>query len=118
MIRTKKTKYLELFNNIQNQQHVEKILVIDGTNTFIRAVIANPLLSDNGIHMGGIQGFLMSIGFAIRRFKISNVVIVFDGKEGSKNRKKLYEEYKGNRTYSKRRTSHSCFYSLEEEQMH
>ena len=47
--------------------------------------------------MGGITGFLHSLGYAIRNVNPTKVIIIFDGKGGSQRRRKLYPEYKGNR---------------------
>lgn len=77
------------------------ILIIDGTNTFIRVFCNVPTLNENGDHVGAIIGFLKSIGHTIRTFKPSKCIIVFDGKGGSTRRKKLYPLYKGNRTPKK-----------------
>lgn len=73
------------------------ILVVDGMNTFIRSFTVNPSTNDDGLHIGGIAGFLKSIGYAIRRFDVTRCIIVFDGKGGSKRRRKIYKEYKQGR---------------------
>jgi DNA polymerase-1 len=44
-----------------------------------------------------MAGFMKSLGFAIRSFKPTRVVLVFDGKGGSQRRRKIYKEYKANR---------------------
>ncbi|MEK9767568.1 MAG: 5'-3' exonuclease H3TH domain-containing protein [Betaproteobacteria bacterium] len=74
-----------------------RVLIVDGLNTFIRNFAANPTMDDNGNHIGGITGFLKSIGLAIRTLNPSRVTIVFDGKGGSKRKKQIYPEYKGHR---------------------
>ena len=60
-----------------------------------------PTLNENGVHVGGIVGFLKSIGFAINMFNPTRTIIVFDGKGGSNRRRKLHSDYK-----NKRRTSY------------
>ena len=75
----------------------DKVLLIDGLNTFIRSFAVSPVMNDNGIHVGGITGFLMSIGYAIRTLQPTRVIICFDGKGGSQRRRKLFPDYKGNR---------------------
>ena len=40
-----------------------------------------PTLNENGVHVGGIVGFLKSIGFAINMFNPTRTIIVFDGLE-------------------------------------
>ncbi len=54
-------------------------------------------MNENGEHCGGITGFLRSIGLAIRQFKPSRCVIVFDGKGGSVRRRAIFSDYKENR---------------------
>jgi len=80
-----------------------RVLIVDGLNTFIRSFAAIPTLDINGNHIGGITGFLKSVGYAIRNFKPSRVFVVFDGKGGSRRRKRLYPEYKGERKAPKTR---------------
>lgn len=74
-----------------------RVLLIDGLNTYLRAFSATPTMDANGKHVGGITGFLLSIGAAIRFLKPSRVVIIFDGPGGSQRRRKIYPEYKNNR---------------------
>lgn len=74
-----------------------RVLLVDALNTFLRSYAAIPTLDDNGNHIGGMTGFLRSIGAAIRDFKPTRVVIVFDGKGGSQRRRKIYPDYKSNR---------------------
>lgn len=74
------------------------VLLIDGLNTYFRAFMANPALNDNGIHVGGISGFLQSIGYAAKLLKPTRIIIVFDGNGGSLKRKKIYPQYKEKRS--------------------
>ena len=87
------------FENI-NQEGMgynSRVLLVDALNTFIRSYAAIPSLDDNGNHVGGMTGFLRSIGSVIRDFKPTRVVSVFDGKGGSQRRRKIYPDYKSNR---------------------
>jgi len=92
-----KKKYLDILNNLSKTLPVNKSLVVDGTNTFIRGAAVNSSVNEHGVHTGAMTGFLLSIGFAIKRFNINKVYIVFDGKGGSVRRKEMYPEYKANR---------------------
>jgi DNA polymerase-1 len=74
-----------------------KILIIDGLNTFIRSFSANPAINDDGIHVGGLVGFLKSLRFTIARINPTRCIIVFDGKNGSKKRRTVFEDYKKQR---------------------
>lgn len=78
------------------------VLVVDGTNNFIRCWTVVPTLSDNGDHVGGVSGFLSSLGYAIKLIRPTRVIIVFDGKGGSERRRKLYPQYKEGRKVMKR----------------
>jgi 5'-3' exonuclease len=63
----------------------------------MRSYAAIPTLDDDGHHIGGMAGFMKSLGFAIRSFKPTRVVLIFDGKGGSQRRRKIYKDYKANR---------------------
>ena len=75
----------------------KEVLIVDGTNTFLRCFAAIPTLNDNGLHTGGISGFLKSVGHAIKQFQPDRCIIVFDGVGGSIKRRKIYSEYKEHR---------------------
>jgi len=70
------------------------ILIVDGTNNYIRVFLVVPTLTENGEHCGGISGFLTTIGYAVKLLKPTRVIVVFDGKGGSQRRRKLYPDYK------------------------
>lgn len=96
-------KYQALINELKLRQGGEavtknsRVLVVDGLNTFIRAYAASPVLNGDGEHVGGISGFLMSVGHAIKAINPTRVIVVFDGKNGSARRRSLYPDYKANR---------------------
>ena len=95
------TDLLKAFNEMQFDSkdigYNSRVLIVDALNTFMRSYAAIPTLDDNGNHIGGMAGFMKSLGFAIRSFKPTRVVLVFDGKGGSQRRRKIYKEYKANR---------------------
>jgi 5'-3' exonuclease len=84
-------------NNTRGMHYNSRVLLVDGTNTFLRAFCAVPSMDDNGRHIGALTGFLKSLGLAIRTFKPTRCVVVFDGKGGSQRRRKIYPQYKANR---------------------
>ncbi len=101
-------KYKSIFAQIKNEHNETKsllgnrdkdsdVLVVDGTNNFIRCWTVVPTLSDNGDHIGGASGFLTSLGYAIKLLKPTRVIVVFDGKGGSVRRQQLFPGYKGKR---------------------
>jgi len=93
----------------------EKVLIIDGLNTFIRVFSVIPTTNDDGIHVGGIVGFLKSVGYAIKMLAPTRTIIVFDGKGGSNRRRKLYPEYKAKRTTKIRLNRVNDFENIEDE---
>jgi len=58
-------------------------------------------LNPSGNHIGGLTGYLKSIGHAIRLIEPTRVILVFDGHGGSTNKRYLYPEYKANRKINK-----------------
>ena len=94
-----------------------RILLVDGLNTFIRSFAVNPSSNDDGIHIGGMTGFLQSIGYAIRNIRPTRVIICFDGKGGSQRRRKLFPDYKANRRVKTRLTRMSSYGNVNDEQI-
>jgi DNA polymerase-1 len=84
-------------NDEQGMAYNSRVLLIDGLNTFLRSYVSVPSMDDDGRHIGGMIGFLKSLGFIIRTFKPTRCIVVFDGKGGSQRRRKIYPEYKANR---------------------
>ena len=101
-------KFISFLDQVKDEPHKsvthlnDRVLVIDGLNTFIRAFAVNPAINDDGLHIGGMMGFLKSIRYTCDILKPSRCVIVFDGKGGSKRRSKIYPEYKATRKVKKR----------------
>ena len=80
-------KYLSILDEIKKHggdtdstNPNEKVLIIDGLNTFIRVFSVIPTTNDDGIHIGGIVGFLKSVGYAVKMLAPTRTIIVFDGK--------------------------------------
>ena len=116
------SKYLSIFDEIKKKggslddgNPNDKVLIVDGLNTFIRVFSVIPTTNPDGIHVGGIVGFLRSIGYTINMFRPTRVIIVFDGKGGSTRRRKLYPEYKQNRKTKYRVNRAYDFASQEDE---
>ena len=112
-----KSKYEQLLTNVQPdiRKELSSILIIDGLNTFLRSFTMINHINPDGHHIGGLTGFLKSIGYAIRMCDPTKVVIVFDGVGGSNARRNLFPEYKANRNVN-RMTNYSIFQSKAEEQ--
>ena len=80
----------------------DSVMLIDGMNLFIRVFSAIPTTNEDGIHVGGIVGFLRSLAFNINMIRPTRTIIVFDGKGGSNRRRKIFPEYKMGRKMSYR----------------
>lgn len=74
-----------------------RVLLIDSMNTFLRSFAMINHMNPSGAHIGGLTGFLKSIGFAIRHIKPTRVILVFDGTGSTTNKKNLFPEYKAHR---------------------
>lgn len=75
----------------------ERILVVDGMNTFIRNFAVVPAMNSDGDHVGGIVGTIRSVKSVARDAKPTSVVAVWDGEGGSQRRRSIYSEYKSGR---------------------
>jgi 5'-3' exonuclease len=111
-----KNKYADVMSQVNNDQRgiSDSILIIDGLNTFLRAFTMINHINPDGHHIGGLTGFLKSVGYAIKMIEPTKVVIVFDGAGGSNSKRNLYPEYKANRNKN-RMTNYSIFSSKDEE---
>lgn len=103
----KESKQEELLRN-------DRVLLVDSLNTFLRAFVVIHHLNPQGNHIGGLTGFLKSLGYAIELINPTRVILVFDGVGGSTNKRYLYPEYKANRHIQKI-TNWDAFDSQEEE---
>jgi len=122
LLEMSKERYLSILNDIkeqggseQGQSPNENVLIIDGLNTFIRVFSVIPTTNDNGTHIGGIVGFLKSIGYTINMFRPTRCIIIWDGKGGSSRRRKMYPEYKAKRKTNIRLNRAYDFETIEEE---
>lgn len=104
-------RYLEMLEDIeivedkplQKQQPKvnDNVLIIDSLNTFIRSFAAINHLNPNLVPIGGLTGYLRSLGYVINLVRPTRVILVFDGKGSSTNKKYIYPEYKANRGLSR-----------------
>jgi 5'-3' exonuclease len=106
----------EEHKNADNLHRDSRVLVVDGTNLFIRVFSAIPTLNEDGQHVGGLSGFMKSLGATIRMVKPTRVVVVFDGKGGSHRRRKIFDNYKERRAIKSRLNRAVGFEDLADEQ--
>ena len=113
----KKPELLQLLSEVSEQQEspsYKRVLLIDGLNLFFRNFAMLNMVNPSGAHIGGLGGFLRSLGSLIRDIQPTEVYIIFDGMGSSNNRKNLIPEYKSGRNIQ-RITNWDAFDDLEEE---
>jgi len=71
-------------------------------------------MNPTGTHVGGLVGFLRSLGYVTRIFDPTRVVIIWDGKGGSGNRQNIDPNYKAQRATA--RITHWGLYDTREEE--
>ena len=108
-----KSRLLGIFKNLQKEKESgpvqptlnlhanSRVLLIDGMNLFLRSFSAVNKHNLNGVHVGGLTGFLRSLGAMVKMHNPTKVIIAFDGEKGSQARKYLYRPYKANRDHKK-----------------
>lgn len=111
--------YRKLFEQIEKQKPENlhknsKVLLVDSLNTFLRSFAAIRHINPSGNHIGGLAGFLKSVGSVIKHLEPTRVILVFDGQGGSTNKRYLYPDYKSNRHITKI-TNWDAFETQEEE---
>lgn len=75
----------------------KRVLIIDALNMYLRAYIVDPSLSRHGQPIGGLKGSLKILQKLVRTTKPDNVIIVWDGPDGSRKRKTMDKNYKSGR---------------------
>lgn len=109
--------YSDILKNLKQtppRELNDHILVIDAMNMLIRSFSLLKAMNPSGHHVGGLVGFLRSLGFVTRTFDPTRVLIVWDGKGGSANRKNIDQNYKANRATS--RITHWGLYDTKAEE--
>ena len=75
-----KSKYEQLLSNVQPdiRKEISSILIIDGLNTFLRSFTMINHINPDGHHIGGLTGFLKSIGYATDRTYAEKLIGVIE----------------------------------------
>lgn len=100
-------------NDTPSSKH-DRVLLIDGLNLFFRNFAMLNIVNENGVHVGGLGGFLRSLGTLINVIEPTSMYIIFDGENSSMNRKNILSEYKAGRHIS-RITNWEIFNDVEDE---
>lgn len=115
-----KKDLLKLLDGISEEQAPttfnknSRVLLIDGLNLFFRNFAMLNIVNSNGVHVGGLGGFLRSLGTLINQIQPTSVYVIFDGEGSTTNRKNLLPEYKSGRHLT-RITNWDTFEDLDEE---
>ena len=98
---------LKLLNNVNegddslSSDRHNHVLLIDALNLFFRNFTTMRFTNSEGVHVGGMGGFIRSLGYLIDKVRPSSVYIVFDGAGASTNRRNLLPEYKSGRNLTR-----------------
>ena len=76
---------------------MKNVIIIDALNMFLRSYVISPHLNKKGWPVGGTIGFLKSLQKVARDFDAEEVIIAWDGHEGSARRRSMNKDYKGGR---------------------
>ena len=115
-----KKDLLKLLNNLDEGNEMilpkkhDRVLLIDGLNLFFRNFAMLNFVNEGGLHVGGLGGFIRSLGTLINQIQPTSIYIIFDGEGSATNRKNINSDYKSNRNI-RRITNWQVFDSLEEE---
>jgi DNA polymerase-1 len=75
----------------------KRVMIVDALNAYLRAYIVDPSLSMSGNPIGGIKGFFKILQKLVREIKPDEVLIIWDGPNGSQKRKAIDKNYKAGR---------------------
>jgi len=97
---------LELLNNMDEVNDTvssphDRVLLIDGLNLFFRNFAMLNIVNEHGVHVGGLGGFVRSLGTLINAIEPTSMYVIFDGENSSMNRKNVLSEYKSGRHQSR-----------------
>lgn len=75
----------------------KNIIIVDAYNMFLKNYLVVSTIDPKGELNGGVRGFLRSLQYTLHHFSASKIIVVWDGKGGSKRRRDFYKEYKEGR---------------------
>lgn len=76
---------------------MKNVIIIDALNMFLRSYVIQPDLDKKGMPIGGTIGFLKSLQKVARDFNADEVIVAWDGHEGSQRKRSMNKDYKGGR---------------------
>jgi len=76
---------------------MKNVIIIDALNMFLRSYVVSPHMDKSGNPVGGTIGFLKSLQKVARDFNADEVIVAWDGHEGSQRRRSMNKDYKAGR---------------------
>jgi len=73
---------------------MKTILIFDAENIFCSGYVKNPSLNSQGVPVGGIATILNNIKYSALKYNPVEVIVVWGGENGVKNKRKYLPEYK------------------------
>ncbi len=80
-----KKDLLKLLNNLDEENEIvlpkkhDRVLLIDGLNLFFRNFAMLNFVNEEGLHVGGLGGFIRSLGTLINQIQPTSIYVIFDG---------------------------------------
>jgi len=75
----------------------KRVMIIDALNAYLRAYIVDPSLSAHGQPIGGVKGLFKILQKLVREIKPDEILMIWDGPNGSKKRRSMDKNYKAGR---------------------
>ena len=76
---------------------MKNVIIIDALNQFLRNYVVSPHLDKGGMPIGGTIGFLKSLQKVARDFNADEIIVAWDGHEGSQRKRSMNKDYKAGR---------------------
>ena len=76
---------------------MKNVIIIDALNMFLRSYVVSPHMDRKGNPVGGTIGFLKSLQKVARDFTADEIIVAWDGHEGSQRKRSMNKDYKGGR---------------------
>ena len=76
---------------------MKNVIIIDALNMFLRSYVVSPHMDRKGNPVGGTIGFLKSLQKVARDFNADEIIVAWDGHEGSQRKRSMNKDYKGGR---------------------
>ena len=76
---------------------MKNVIIIDALNMFLRSYVISPHMDRKGNPVEGTIGFLKSLQKVSRDFTADEIIVAWDGHEGSQRKRSMNKDYKGGR---------------------